>query len=141
MSQSHGRFKAISAFLRCGCTTYLVAYAMLYLTVLSFGALMVTYVTWRGLNVFWVGLGRGLSALSGFAGASFFPYAVKRVGLVQSATVALWFQLALIVVAGGSFFVPAGGNPKLQMLVMLLLPLVSIMASLPVLWLSLNRNP
>jgi hypothetical protein len=123
--QSSSTLAAITAFLKCGCATYLIAFAMLFLTVLSFHSLMTAYILWRGLHVFWVGLGRGLSAVSGFLGAAYYPYAVKQVGLVNSATAALWFQFILVAVAGISFFLPAGRDPTVVLVALLIAPIVS----------------
>ena len=107
---------------------YLIAYAMIFLTVLSFHSLMTAFIIWKGFPVFWVGLGKGLSALFGFLGATLYPYVVKRVGLVSAATGSLWYQFILISVAGVSFFV-AANNPKL-LIILLLTPVVCAIAVL-----------
>ena len=97
---------------------------MIFLTVLSFHSLMTAFIIWKGLPVFWVGLGKGLSALFGFLGATLYPYVVKRVGLVSAATGSLWYQFVLISMAGASFFV-AANQPKL-LLILLLTPVVCV---------------
>lgn len=46
-------------FLNSGCAGTMIAYAILYLTVLNFGTLMVVYLRWCHLSDVWIGAGRG----------------------------------------------------------------------------------
>lgn len=60
-------------FIHSGCAGMMVAYAMLYMTVLSFGSLMTVYTRYCGVSDARIGLFRGLAALSGYLGAVIFP--------------------------------------------------------------------
>lgn len=55
-------------FWNCGCTGSMIAYSMLYLTVLSYGSLMLVYLMSAGMSYRWLGITRGLAAISGFLG-------------------------------------------------------------------------
>ena len=46
-------------FLHSGCAGTMMAYSFLYLTVLSYGSLMVVYLRWSKLSDGWIGVGRG----------------------------------------------------------------------------------
>ena len=45
-----------------------LALAMLYVNVLSYGSIMLAYVTWRGMSPPTIGLTRGISAVIGLLG-------------------------------------------------------------------------
>lgn len=96
-----GRFKD---FMKSGCAGMMVAYAALYLTVLSFGSLMTVYTRWAGVTDDLIGLFRGVNALFGYAGAVMFPYLSQRWGLWQCAQVAILYQFLLVATAASSFF-------------------------------------
>ena len=70
--------------LTCGCAGALISFACLFLTVLSFGSIMIVYLRWSGMSDVYIGLARGLSALAGFAGAVLYPYARKKFGLFRA---------------------------------------------------------
>lgn len=114
--------EGLAVFLRCGCATILLAYAMLFLTVLSFQSLMTAFVLWKGLPVLWVGVGRGLAAFFGFLGASLYPVALKRLGFSRTATISLWYQFVLAAAACASFFV--GTQAAALSVVLLIVPVV-----------------
>jgi len=88
-----------STLLGSGCAGAMVAYSCLYLTVLSFSSLMVVYLKWWGVEDHWIGLARGIAALSGFSGAWLYPYARRTFGLIPSAMFSIWWQCALVATA------------------------------------------
>jgi len=89
---------------RSGCAGVMISYAILYFTVLSFGSLMLVYTRWCGLSDHWIGLARGGASLTGFLGAFIFPFMKARLGLFNSAYLAIWYQCILVLLAGSSMF-------------------------------------
>eukprot|EP01038_Epipyxis_sp_PR26KG_P010061 gene10061-13521_t len=87
-----------------GCAGVMISYAFLFLTVLSYGNLMTVYVKWAEISIDWIGVSRGLSALTGFIGAAIFPWCHNRFGLWHSAQWAIIYQCILVIVAASSFF-------------------------------------
>lgn len=70
--------------LTSGCAGTLISFSCLYLTVLSFGSIMIVYLRWTGLPDYYIGLARGLSSLAGFSGALVYPHARKKFGLYRT---------------------------------------------------------
>ena len=70
--------------LTSGCAGTLISFSCLFLTVLSFGSIMLVYLRWAGLPDYYIGLARGLSSLAGFSGALVYPHARKRFGLFKT---------------------------------------------------------
>jgi len=93
-----------SAFRVSGCAGTMVAYALLYFTVLSFGPLMTVYLRWAGVSDYWIGISRGLNALFGFTGAALYPYLKVRWGIWVLAQRAIWYQFSMVAFAATSFF-------------------------------------
>jgi hypothetical protein len=79
--------KATKNILTSGCAGALISFSCLFLTVLSFGSIMIVYLRWSGLSDIYIGLARGLSALAGFSGALIYPYARKKLGLFRTGMV------------------------------------------------------
>ena len=98
-----GEESSVTHFFNSGCAGVMLAYAFLYLTVLSFGAIMTVYLRWAGLTDHWIGIFRGLNALSGFTGASLFPRLKDSFGLTMTGFGAVWYQFTLVSVASASF--------------------------------------
>lgn len=104
-----GRLRArarqhVGDFLYSGCAGAMLSYALLYLTVLSFGSLMTVYLRWAGVSASWIGVARGLAALTGFAGALGFPLLNRYAGLYKTAQLSVLYQAALLTLAASSFF-------------------------------------
>lgn len=91
-------------FSSSGCAGCMVAYSLLYLTVLSFGSLMTVYVKWAGVTEEKIGIFRGIAALTGFTGAAVFPYAVSAMGLWTTGKISVLYQFVLVAFAASSFF-------------------------------------
>jgi solute carrier family 40 (iron-regulated transporter), member 1 len=85
--------------LTSGCAGAMIAYSLLYLTVLSFGSLMLVYLKWCGVPDHWIGISRGLAALSGFTGAWLYPIASQSLGLTFVAKISIWWQSCLVLIA------------------------------------------
>ena len=64
---------------------------------------MTVYLLFMGMDEFYVGLARGVSAIIGFIGASIYPYAKERYGLWNSGTFALIWQSFFVALAASSF--------------------------------------
>jgi iron-regulated transporter 1 len=93
----------VADFLQSGCAGAMVSHALLFLTVLSFGSLLTAYVRWAGVSTLWIGVCRGLAALSGFGGAVSFPLVTSQVGLHQTAQIAIVYQWVMVVLAASAF--------------------------------------
>jgi solute carrier family 40 (iron-regulated transporter), member 1 len=91
-------------FLQSGCAGAMIAYAFLFMTVLSFGSLMTVYLRWSGLSDGMVGLLRGGAAFSGLLGAVVFPYVQQQFGLHYASAFSIVFQTVLVSFAALSFF-------------------------------------
>ena len=99
-----GVLSALKNFSTSGCAGLMIAYAFLYMTVLSFGSLMIVYMRWAGMSDHWVGVSRGLAALTEFTGAALFPFFSKKFGDWQTGYFAIWYQFSLVFIASSSFF-------------------------------------
>ncbi|KAI3430443.1 hypothetical protein D9Q98_005038 [Chlorella vulgaris] len=75
------------------------ALALLYLTVLSWGTLMTAYLKTLGLPEADLAVWRGLGAASGILATLTFPPLHRRLGLVATATLSIWLQLACLLAA------------------------------------------
>ena len=64
---------------------------------------MTVYLLFMGMDEFYVGLARGVSAIIGFVGASIYPCAKERYGLWASGTFALIWQSLFVGIAASSF--------------------------------------
>jgi solute carrier family 40 (iron-regulated transporter), member 1 len=82
-----------------GCAGAMISFSLLYLTVLSFGSLMLVYLKWCGIPDHWIGISRGLAAISGFTGAWIYPYASQVIGIKYLAKLSIWWQSSLVLVA------------------------------------------
>ena len=96
---------SVKNFFNSGCAGVMLSYAFLYLTVLSFGAIMTVYIRWAGVSDHWIGVFRGLNALFGFLGATIFPSMRGYFGLVQTGFGAIWYQFILVFIAAASMYI------------------------------------
>lgn len=94
-----------AALLECVCAGAMISYACIYLTVLSFGSLMIVYLRWAGLPDHVIGLARGVSSISGFTGAWVFPMVVQSVGVHRAGMYSIWMQATMVMIAAVSIFV------------------------------------
>ena len=101
-----------SAFRVSGCAGTMLAYSLLYFTVLSFGPLMTVYLRWADMSDYWIGVSRGLNALFGFTGAVLFPHLKARWGIWVLAQRSIWYQCTLVAFAASSFF--WGSQPQIN---------------------------
>ena len=81
-----------------------MALAMLYLTVLSFHMVMITFLLWTGLSSLYVGIAQGISSLCGVVGTLIYPRCMKRLGNDLTGIAASWFQFACLVMASLSLY-------------------------------------
>ena len=98
-----GVYEAVTLFLQSGCAGAMVAYSILYFSVLTFGALMTVYLRSISVSDNIIGVARGANAISGFLGAYLFPWFKTTFGLYRSATYAIVYQCCLVVLAASSF--------------------------------------
>lgn len=91
-------------FYRSGCARVMVSYAFLYMTVLSFGSIMTVFLRHAQMDDHLIGMGRGLSAITGFLGAMLFPAVSGMFGLYATSQGAIIYQWILVTLAAASFF-------------------------------------
>jgi iron-regulated transporter 1 len=68
------------------------AYCLLYISCLSFGGIMVSYLKTLGLTDAWLAAGRGIAAIVGVLATFTAPVLIKSKGLLWSGSVFLWLQ-------------------------------------------------
>lgn len=98
-----------ACFLRQPVAIPVIAYALLWLSVLSpHGVLLTGYLkdAWNMPEIV-IGCFRGLGALFGLASTVIFPFVVKRFGLVRGSRYLILFQTVMLLFGLGFFFVPS----------------------------------
>ncbi|KAI9259682.1 Ferroporti-1 [Phascolomyces articulosus] len=73
------------------------ALALLYLTVLSFGGIMVTYLKLEGYNDMTLGMLRAVAGIMGMGATYILPMLSQRIGMIRTGLWALWFECACLV--------------------------------------------
>lgn len=74
-----------------------LALALLYLTVMSWGALMTAYIKELGLPEAELAIYRGLGAVSGILATILFPRLHRVLGLMAIGSISVWLQLACLL--------------------------------------------
>eukprot|EP00455_Lapot_gusevi_P007360 TRINITY_DN13149_c0_g1_i2.p1 TRINITY_DN13149_c0_g1~~TRINITY_DN13149_c0_g1_i2.p1 ORF type:complete len:461 (+),score=65.56 TRINITY_DN13149_c0_g1_i2:53-1435(+) len=74
-----------------------VAYCFLYISCLSFGGIMVSYLKTLGVRDVWLAAGRGIAATVGVFATFIFPYVVGRKGLIWAGSFFGWLQLLCLL--------------------------------------------
>lgn len=100
-----GAVSGLVEFSRSGVAAPMLAYSLLYCTVLCYGDVMVVYLRYSGVSDYWIGVTRGLNAVFGFIGAVLFPRVKERYGLRSAGYKAVWAETACVIIASSSFFV------------------------------------
>ena len=98
-------YVTFKAFRESECSTTMFAFSCLYFTVLSFGGLMTVYVRSMGFSDSVLGISRGLSAVTGFLGASIFPFFLKCFDIYTTGLIAIVYLTLLVNMAASSFMV------------------------------------
>lgn len=78
--------------------------SQLYLTVLSFGPVMISYLLLRGYSSILISIMRAIGVLSGLTATIATPKLVSHIGLVRTGLWCLWSEVACLVVVLGSFW-------------------------------------
>ncbi|KAI8067114.1 Ferroporti-1 [Gongronella butleri] len=73
------------------------AIALLYLTVLSFGGIMVSYLNMIGYSQWSIGLLRAIAGLAGVASTYVFPFLSSKIGVIRTGVWAVWFECFTLV--------------------------------------------
>jgi iron-regulated transporter 1 len=102
--QNNGNKWCFTDFMNSGCAGAMIAYAFLFMTVLSYGSLMTVYLRWSGMSDGMVGLLRGGAAFSGLMGAVLFPFFNHCFGLYYASAISIVYQFLLVGFAAASFF-------------------------------------
>lgn len=68
------------------------ALSLLYLTVLSFGGIMVSYLKMIGYTDWSLGMLRAIAGIAGMASTYILPYLSSKIGIIRSGNWALWFE-------------------------------------------------
>lgn len=76
-----------------------VAYCLLYISILNFGGIMVSFLSTPYINLSpaWVAAGRGIAAFVGVVATIVTPRVIPRLGLVKTGVVMLWMQLLCLI--------------------------------------------
>jgi len=74
-----------------------LSYCLLYISILSLGGLMASWMKVRGVDDVYLALARGFGALVGVGATYAVPSMVKRWGLIRAALVATWLQVVFLV--------------------------------------------
>lgn len=69
-----------------------LAMALLYLTVLSFGGIMISYLKIIGYKDWSLGLLRAVAGIAGLASTWILPFVSKNIGIIRSGMWAIWFE-------------------------------------------------
>ena len=126
-----GFYEVVTLFFHSGCAGAMVAYSILYFSVLTFGSLMTVYLRSISISDNVIGIARGANAISVFLGASMFPWFKSTFGLYKSGTYAIAYQTCLVVLAASSFVFLDVGLPYVNAIVLM----STVVASRAGLWL------
>ncbi|KAI9488590.1 Ferroporti-1 [Zychaea mexicana] len=74
-----------------------LALSLLYLTVLSFGGIMVSYLKLEGYDDATLGILRAVAGIAGMAATYILPVLSQRIGMIRTGLWALWFEVACLV--------------------------------------------
>lgn len=74
-----------------------LAISMLYLTVLSFGGIMISYLKMVGYADWSLGILRAVAGVSGIASTYILPHLSNKIGIVRSGLWAIWFETFSLV--------------------------------------------
>lgn len=87
-----------------------LAISLLYLTVLSFGGIMVSYLKMIGYTDYSLGLLRAVAGIAGVASTYILPHLSNKIGIIRSGIWALWFESATLVPVVISLTAAFGGT-------------------------------
>ena len=93
-----------------------LALAALYVNVLSYGSIMLAYVTWRGMSPPTIGLTRGISATIGLLGTLAYKKSASSMSLENTGLWSIAMQAAFLGVSYASQYV-GDNDASLAMLV------------------------
>lgn len=88
-----------------------LAISMLYLTVLSFGGIMISYLKIVGYSDWSLGVLRAIAGISGMSSTYILPYLSARIGIIRAGVWALWFESFTLVPVVLSFTVWGSKSP------------------------------
>ncbi|KAJ3300961.1 hypothetical protein HDV03_001571 [Kappamyces sp. JEL0829] len=81
-----------------------VSVSVLYMNVLAFSGILISYLTVRGLDSSVIATIKGLCVLCGLSATFTFPSLVKQLGLVRLGVFATVFQAVVLTVTVGTFY-------------------------------------
>mmetsp|Transcript_15838 Transcript_15838/g.45450 ORF Transcript_15838/g.45450 Transcript_15838/m.45450 type:complete len:371 (+) Transcript_15838:894-2006(+) len=82
-----------------------IALALLYLNILTFGAIMTAYLVWRGMRLQTIGVWRGISSAVGLMGTFVFHYSASHLTLEQTGMWSILFQFSALSISYASLFI------------------------------------
>ncbi|KAJ9694084.1 hypothetical protein PVL29_009862 [Vitis rotundifolia] len=82
-----------------------VALALLYFTVLSFGALMTAALQWEGIPAYVIGIARGISAAIGIAATFVYLILQSRISTLRTGLWSTWSQWAFLLLCVASIWI------------------------------------
>lgn len=90
LTKQLGNFRV---FMKHRCFWASVPYCMLYISVLSFGGIMVSYLRTLGVDNMYLAIGRACAAFVAIGSTFAIPYMVEFFGLVETGVRAVWAQV------------------------------------------------
>jgi len=81
-----------------------ISLALLYLNILSFGAIMTAYLVWRGMSLKSIGIWRGFSAVVGLLGTFAFRFSVSKISIELTGMWSISFQFFCLTICYVSLF-------------------------------------
>jgi iron-regulated transporter 1 len=80
-----------------------LAYCILYVSVLSMGGIMASWLKLKNVSNAVIAVVRGLAALVGVGSTFCVPFMAKRWGVVQAGLIAIWLQVIMLLPVAFSF--------------------------------------
>lgn len=98
-------FQLFDAYLTHPVFPISLPYCLLYISVLSFGGIMVAFLRTLGCSDWLLALGRALAAFVAIGSTFCVPSLVENLGLVSAGKLCLWLQIAALTPLAGVFFI------------------------------------
>ncbi|KAI8143345.1 Ferroporti-1 [Fennellomyces sp. T-0311] len=95
--QSQGNNVSFMDYVRHDIFRPSLALSLLYLTVLSFGGIMVSYLKLEGYDDATLGILRAVAGVAGMGATYILPVLSRRIGIIRTGLWALWFEVACLV--------------------------------------------
>lgn len=88
---------AVAAYMQHRVFFASLAYSMLYISVLSFGGIMISFLKLIGIDDVWLAVGRGIGAGVGVSATYAAPIIISGMGLVNAGLLSIWLQVLCVM--------------------------------------------